>query len=56
VGICVGAGVLFGNIKWVKDNFEGVILGIIVVSLLPVVVEFILARRREAAATRPTGS
>lgn len=56
VGICVGAGVLFGNIKWVKDNFEGVILGIIVVSVLPVVVEFILAKRRDAAATRPTGS
>lgn len=44
VGICVGAGVLFGNIGIVKRNFELVVIGIIVVSLIPVFVEFIHAR------------
>lgn len=50
VGICVGAGVLFGNIPWVKEHFEGVLVGIIAVSLLPMVVEFVLAKRRAAPA------
>jgi membrane-associated protein len=38
VSVCVGAGYLFGNIPVVKRNFSAVILGIIVISLLPVVV------------------
>ena len=42
--ICVGAGYLFGNIAVVKENFELVILGIIGVSILPMVVEFFRAR------------
>jgi len=48
VGVCVGAGVLFGNMPWVQRNFEAVILGIIVVSILPMVIEYLLARRRAA--------
>ena len=43
---CVGAGYLFGNIRVVKENFEFVILGIIAVSLLPMVIE--LLRNRSA--------
>ena len=35
VGICLGAGYLFGNVPIVKDNFSLVALGIVVVSLLP---------------------
>lgn len=49
VGVCVGAGHLLGEVKWIKDNFEGVVIAIIVVSLLPIVVEWWLARRREKA-------
>lgn len=44
--ICVGAGVLFGNLPWVKKNFEAVVIGIIVVSVMPMVVEYWLAKRR----------
>ena len=47
VVVCVGAGYLFGNIDIVKRNFELVILGIIGVSVLPMVVE--LFRQRAAA-------
>ncbi|QQS09417.1 MAG: VTT domain-containing protein [Phycisphaerales bacterium] len=52
IGVCIGAGYLFGNIPWVNANFEAVIIGIIVVSLIPVAVEWVLARRRD----RATGS
>jgi membrane-associated protein len=39
VGVCVGAGYLFGNIPVVKDNFTLVALGIVAVSLLPLAFE-----------------
>ena len=39
VGICAGAGYAFGNIPVVKDNFELVVLGIVGVSVLPLVME-----------------
>jgi membrane-associated protein len=45
VGVCVGAGYLFGNVPIVKDNFSLVAMGIVVVSILPMVVEFIKYRR-----------
>jgi membrane-associated protein len=44
VGICVGAGLLFGNVPIVKQNFSLVTIGIVLVSLLPMVVEYV--RRR----------
>jgi membrane-associated protein len=44
--VCVGAGYLFGNIRVVKENFELVILGIIAVSILPMVIEFFRARTK----------
>lgn len=45
VTICVGAGALFGNIPIVKDNFSLVVLGIVIVSILPMVYEILKARR-----------
>ena len=48
VGICVGAGYLFGNIPVVKENFELVVLGIVGVSVLPIVFEFVKMRRARA--------
>ncbi|MBI3403814.1 MAG: VTT domain-containing protein [Acidobacteria bacterium] len=44
VGLCLGAGVLFGNVPIVKDNFSLVAIGIVFVSLLPMVIEY--ARHR----------
>jgi membrane-associated protein len=52
VGVCLGAGYLFGNLPFVKKNFSLVILAIIFVSLLPAVVEYLRQRalaRRAAA-------
>jgi membrane-associated protein len=44
VGLCVGAGLLFGNVPVVKQNFSLVTIGIVIVSLLPMLVEYL--RRR----------
>jgi membrane-associated protein len=40
--ICVMAGYFFGGIAWVKERFELVVIAIIVVSVLPMAVEFFL--------------
>jgi membrane-associated protein len=45
VAICVGAGYLFGNVPFVKDNFSLVAIGIVAVSLLPLVIEYVKYRR-----------
>ena len=46
--LCVGAGYLFGNIPVIKDNFSLVAIGIVLVSLLPLVIEFLKHRRAAA--------
>jgi membrane-associated protein len=45
VGICVGAGIVFGNIPFVQKNFEIVIVGVVAVSLLPMAIEYLNHRR-----------
>jgi membrane-associated protein len=50
VGICVLGGVMFGHLEVVKKHFELVVVGIILVSLLPLLVEFVLAKRRQKLA------
>ena len=44
----LGAGYLFGNIAWVKQNLTAVILGIIVLSLLPIAIEYLRQRKSPA--------
>jgi membrane-associated protein len=46
VGVCLGAGVLFGNIPIVRENFSIVTIGIVFVSVLPMVFEYVSHRRR----------
>lgn len=46
VVICVGAGLLFGNVPIVKQNFSLVALGIVAVSLLPMAIEILKRRAR----------
>jgi membrane-associated protein len=50
VSLCLFAGVLFGNIPIVKNNFSLVTIGIVAVSLLPMVVELMAHRRRPGSA------
>ena len=44
VGLFVGAGFFFGNLPVVRDNFTLVVMGIIAVSLLPMVIELAKSR------------
>jgi membrane-associated protein len=45
VAIAFGGGCFFGNIPWVKRNFSVVVIGIIIVSVLPLVWEWWAHRR-----------
>ncbi len=47
---CVGAGYAFGNVPFVKANFEFVVIGIVAVSLLPFAWGLLSERRRRAKA------
>lgn len=46
VGVCLGAGYAFGNVPIVKNNFSLVALGIVAVSLIPMVVEWVRHKRK----------
>jgi membrane-associated protein len=49
VGICTLAGYAFGNVPVVQQNFTLVALGIVFVSLLPILVEYLRHRGQPAA-------
>jgi membrane-associated protein len=51
VAICLFAGYKFGNLAIVKENFSLVILAIILISILPMVFEFIRSRMRARETT-----
>jgi membrane-associated protein len=53
VVLCVGAGILFGNVPVVKENFSLVTIGIVAVSLLPVVFEFLRLRFGKPRPSQP---
>ena len=46
VGICLGAGYVFGNVPVVKNNFSLVALGIVAVSMIPMLVEWMKHKRK----------
>ena len=52
VALCTIAGYLFGNIPVVRNNFSLVTIGIVIVSLLPMAIEFLRHRRAGAARAR----
>ena len=50
VGVCLGAGYAFGNVPVVRNNFSLVALGIVAVSLIPMVVQLLQRRNRAGRA------
>jgi membrane-associated protein len=46
VGVCLFAGVLFGNVPVIKNHFSLVTIGIVFVSILPMLVELVRHRAR----------
>lgn len=60
VSMC-GAGMALGQIQFVKERFEIIVIGIVILSVMPMVVEYIKARREgespaAAAAEAATGT
>jgi membrane-associated protein len=53
VALFVFAGYFFGNIPIVRNNFEVVIVVIVLISLVPAVVEWLKARREGKKPTKP---
>jgi len=53
IGVCMGAGFAFGNIPVVKDNFTLITLGIVFVSVLPMLVEIGRALLRRGPGADP---
>jgi membrane-associated protein len=49
VGSLAYAGYLFGNIPLVKENLHWIVLAIVIVSLLPIAVQFVKERRARAS-------
>ena len=54
VGVTV-LGYYLGNIGFIKNNIDAVLILIVAVSLIPMAVEFLLARRRHRTAGAPVG-
>lgn len=52
IGLILPCGWFFGNLPFVKKNFELVVLGIIFVSILPMIIEIWRARRQKASDRR----
>jgi len=53
VGLCIGAGLLFGRMPFVSEHFSLITLGIVFVSVLPVLIELARHRLRGRAARGP---
>jgi len=55
VTLMMGAGVAFGGLEVVKKNFELVVIGIVLLSVMPMVIEYIRAKKNpEADANKTT--
>jgi membrane-associated protein len=56
VAICLSSGWYFGNLEWVEKHFEAVLVAIVVLSVIPMVVEFVLECRRRGRGTPAPGT
>jgi membrane-associated protein len=48
VGLCLTAGYLFGQVPFVKKNFSLVVLGIVVVTTIPVIIGMLKSWKKRA--------
>lgn len=49
VTLMMGSGWALGQVPWVKEHFEAIVIGIVIVSVMPMVIELIKARSEKAA-------
>lgn len=50
----ISLGYFFGNLPFVQENFELVVIGIILVSVVPMVIEFVRGRAEVTSGTMPS--
>jgi membrane-associated protein len=50
VGLCCGAGFFFGRMEIVKENFELVVVAIVLISLLPIAWGYLISRLNRSPA------
>jgi membrane-associated protein len=48
VGLCVGGGYFLGSRPFVKDNFEFVVIAIVLISLLPILWGYVISRLKRS--------
>ncbi|GEL16059.1 VTT domain-containing protein [Pediococcus cellicola] len=46
VALCCGAGFFFGNFPFVKEHFSVIVIGIILISLIPILISFLKTRKK----------
>jgi len=46
VGICMFAGVFLGEIPYVRDHFEVAVMVLVIISVLPIIFEFVMHKKR----------
>jgi membrane-associated protein len=56
VGVCIFAGFFFGNMPIVRNNFSIVVIAIVLISVLPVLIEFIRHRLSRSKAAEPASA
>lgn len=52
VAVCMFAGVFLGEIPFVKDHFEVAVMALVLISVLPIVFEYVMHRRRKTKAKK----
>lgn len=55
VATCVLAGYVFGNISWVKERFELVVVAIVLISVLPMAFEYFFGKKHDSKPLESTG-
>ncbi|KRN81312.1 DedA family membrane protein [Pediococcus ethanolidurans] len=46
VALCCGAGYFFGNFPVVKQHFSAIVIGIILISLIPILISFLKTKKK----------
>lgn len=46
------AGYFFGGMQFIKDHFEAAVIGVILISLLPMIIEYLKAKQEEKSVTK----
>lgn len=54
VGLMLGSGWMLGQVPFVKEHFELIVIGIVVISVMPMAVEWWRARSEKAEASAPS--